>query len=194
MNLHLGCGNIFLDGFTNVDLFIPGYSFLAKDRPDLVSLNRTTLDHYYKHPYTTDGPVDRLCVVDCFMDARIIDPPEGHVDQIVAAQLLEHFTPAEAKQALRNWCRLLKPGGTLVVDVHDFPKLLLEFDWNFGKQNDYYYRMIFGSYKNEYACHKDGYDEEKLRGMLLEAGFSQVRDLGNILGHDYPTLTFEARK
>lgn len=195
MNIHLGTGDVYLDGFVNVDVPIPGYSFLARERPDLVERNRTTLDHYYRYPYITTGPVDRLCVADVFMDARALKFSDECAELIVAVQVLEHFTPAEAPQVLREWHRVLRPGGRLFVDTIDFPHLAkLAIESEDPEMEAYYFRMIFGSHKNEYASHKDGYTGRKLLELLLAAGFGNVRDVGNPLNHPYPSLAFQATK
>ena len=55
LRLHVGCGTVYLDGYVNLDLEVPGYSFLASERPDLVAVNRTTVDRYYKHDETRDS-------------------------------------------------------------------------------------------------------------------------------------------
>ena len=48
LKLHVGCGTVYLDGYVNLDVEVPGYSFLATERPDLLERNRTTVDRYYK--------------------------------------------------------------------------------------------------------------------------------------------------
>lgn len=45
--LHLGNGTVYLDGWINIDL----HGSLAKDRPDLVKHNLTTIENYYKYPF-----------------------------------------------------------------------------------------------------------------------------------------------
>ena len=48
LKLHVGCGTVYLDGYVNLDVEVPGYSFLAAERPDLMERNRTSVDRYYK--------------------------------------------------------------------------------------------------------------------------------------------------
>lgn len=195
MKLHLGNGDVFLEGYCNCDLGIEGYSFLASDRPDLVEKNRTTFDHYYKNLYSREGPrKDRLCVCDRFMDARQLLFPPQSVDEILMVQLFEHFDRWEVRQVLSECRRVLKPTGTLVIDVPDFEgvvrELLVQAD---EASKEYYYRMVFGSQKNPGAYHKDGYSEAKLTTVLEANGFPEVWNLGNILMHPYPSVTVGAR-
>ena len=195
MKIQVGTGDVYLEGFVNTDVHIPGYSFLARERPDLVEVNRTTFEHYYKHPYSLTGPLDRLCVADAFMDARALTFSDECCEFLVAVQVLEHFTPCEALKALREWRRVLRLGGTLFVDTLDFLGLAtLAMTDSSPDEEEYFFRMIYGSHKNAYACHKDGYSHRKLTELLLLAGFDGVRSLDNPLGHPYPSLTFEAKR
>ena len=198
MKLHIGCGHIYLDpadGWTNVDIAIPGYSFLAAYRPDLVAENGTTVNHYYTRPYRRDGIVaERLCGADAFIDTRGLELPNNSVDEILVVQLLEHFSREEAKHVLNEWYRVLRPGGRLVVDTPDLEGLAREFLAEHEGRREYYYRMIFGSQKNPGAYHKDGYSLGKLIACLAIAGFVRIEDLGNPFGHPYPALTVGASK
>jgi hypothetical protein len=200
MRLHLGCGDVYLVDeeipWINIDLMIPGYSFLATERPDLVEHNATTLDRYYKHPYTTVGPLlNRLCVADAFMDVRYLLYGSETVEEILSVQILEHFDFAETAAVLREWYRVLRRGGLLCVDVPDFEALsFLLAAQNTEDAKEYYYRMIFGSQKNVHAYHKNGFTEARLFSALSGAGFDQITRTPNFLNHPYPSVTMSALK
>lgn len=52
-------------------------------------------------------------------DARSIPLPDGCADGVAMLDVIEHLTPAEQGDALREVRRLLRPGGTFLV--HTFP-------------------------------------------------------------------------
>lgn len=199
MKVHVGCGDVYLDGYVNVDLEIPGYTFLSHERPDLVEQKRTTTDNYYKVEYTLEDfqkPKALECVVDRYgsmMDLDTLFEPDS-VDEVRAVQCLEHLTRDEAKRALGVFHRILKPGGVVHVDVPDFEEtvrqLLAQPD---EASKEYYYRLVFGSQKNEWSLHKDGHSFPKLKWMLEAVGFQDVRELPNAI-HMYPAVIAEARK
>ena len=190
--LHLGVGNAYIKGYTNIDLYIPGYSFLASERPDLVKKNRTTLDRYYKNSYPSQ-PQDFECVADRFADITTLDYPEDSIHEIICIQTFEHLSRQEASQALTCWHKILKPGGRLLIDVPDFEKLILLYlAQRTEVDREWHYRMIFGSQKNEGAFHKDGYSLCKLYEMLEAHGFKNIRVRNN--GHPYPAIVMEASK
>ncbi len=199
MRLHLGCGTVYLDGFVNIDIWRDGFSFLASERPDLVSTNRTTFDRYYKKEVAKDEIMDkqkepRYVVADRFYDITNLDYPPASAELVVCVQTLEHLTKEEVDRALRNWNALLKPRGVLHIDVPDFEttaKLLLA--QKSEEDKEWYYRLIFGSQKDNFSFHKDGYSEEKMRRILTLHGFRDIRRLRDTR-HFYPSIIMECVK
>jgi len=205
LKLHVGCGTVYLDGYVNLDVPVEGYSFLARERPDLMERNRTTVDRYYKKDETRESLEARaaqeaerretqFCVVDAYADATRLPYKPGTVDEIRSVQCLEHLPMAEAPRVLRYWYGLLKPGGVLHVDVPDFEEtarqLLQQPD---EASKDWYYRLVYGSQKNEYAYHKNGFSPARLERLLRETGFREVRHLPNTI-HFYPVTIAEGVK
>jgi SAM-dependent methyltransferase len=199
LKLHVGCGTVYLDGYVNLDVEVPGYSFLASERPDLLERNRTTVDRYYKVEETREtlegGPRgEQHCVVDRYADLRALPYERDTVDEIRSVQSLEHLDMREGPRVLRHWRDLLRPGGLLHVDVPDFEEtarqLLAQPD---EPSKEWYYRLVYGSQKNAYAFHKNGFSPARLEWMLREAGFREVRHVPNTI-HFYPVAIAEAVK
>jgi cyclopropane fatty-acyl-phospholipid synthase-like methyltransferase len=190
---------VYLDGYVNLDVEVPGYSFLASQRPDLVEVNRTTVDRYYRHEESQatleHGPArPQACVVDRYAAVEALPYPPGSVDEIRSVQVLEHVDMKQAPVVLRHWYETLKPGGLLHLDVPDFEEtarqLLAQPD---EASKDWYYRLVYGSQKNAYAYHRNGFSPARVERLLREAGFREVRHLPNTL-HFYPVVIAEAIK
>jgi len=49
---------------------------------------------------------------------------DGSVDEIRASHILEHFGHREVPEVLKEWVRVLKPGGVLKIAVPDFDYLV----------------------------------------------------------------------
>jgi len=199
IRLHVGCGTVYLDGYVNIDVEVPGYSFLAPERPDLLERNRTTVDRYYKQEESQatleHGPRSpQACVVDRYAPIGALPYPPDSVDEIRSVQVLEHVGMKEAPVVLRHWHSLLKPGGFVHVDVPDFEEtarqLLAQPD---EAAKDWYYRLVYGSQKNAYAFHKNGFSPARLEWLLREAGFREVRHIPNTI-HFYPVTIAEGIK
>lgn len=57
---------------------------------------------------------------------------DGSVDEVFAGHVLEHLDWEEGQAALREWRRVLRPGGTLGVVVPDFREIVLRYLANDG--------------------------------------------------------------
>jgi len=172
---------------------------LASERPELVASNRTTLDKYYKEEFTKNDLIvkrkePRYVVADRFLDITSLDYDRDSADLIVCVQTLEHLTPNEVGRALTNWHSILRPGGILHLDVPDFEetaRLLLAQKEE--KEKEWFYRLIFGSQKDDFSFHKDGHSEEKLRRILATYGFRGIKRLPDTR-HFYPCVIVECSK
>ena len=60
-------------------------------------------------------------------DLHAIPLPDGHADSAYAIHVLEHFHRYETEDVLREWVRILKPGGKLIVEVPCLDKVLRHF-------------------------------------------------------------------
>jgi len=199
IRLHVGCGTVYLEGYVNIDVEVPGYSFQAAARPDLLERNRTTVDRYYKRGETQAtlerGPREaQACVVDRYARIDALPYAPDSVDEIRSVQVLEHVGLNEAPRVLRHWHEILKPGGLVHVDVPDFEEtarqLLAQSDED---AKDWYYRLIYGSQKNAYAYHKNGFSPARLEWLLRRAGFRDVRHVPDTI-HFYPVAIAEGIK
>lgn len=60
-------------------------------------------------------------------DVRELPFCDGHADVVIASQILEHFEFKEGERALREWARVLKSGGELVVSVPNMDEVVRMF-------------------------------------------------------------------
>ena len=104
---------------------------------------------------------------------------------IYASHVLEHFDYKDKLPAtLKEWLRVLQPGGKLYASVPDLDtlaRLLLMKDRYSVPDRYMFMRMIFGGHTDEYDYHYVGLNADFLGSFLLEAGFTRVRrvrDLG----------------
>ena len=186
---HLGCGGVYLEGYTNAD--IEGLS--AIDHPDLVRQNTTTIVDYYAR---LNGdihalPTRRQTVVDVRSDAVRWAAMPYAIDKIVSVQLLEHFTPVEAITALRRWNSNLRRDGVLIVSVPDMRGTLELIERGDG-DTEFAIRHLRGRMGDKFNCHWAWYTTETLIELLEFMNFDKVFQLPNF--HFYPAVVVKAIK
>ena len=102
----------------------------------------------------------------------------GSFSEVYASHVLEHFDyKDELLATLKEWHRVLMPGGMLHVSVPDLDTLARLFVDRQRLNPDERYlvmRMIFGGHVDRYDYHMVGLNEEFLRGYLTAAGFAQA--------------------
>jgi predicted O-linked N-acetylglucosamine transferase (SPINDLY family)/predicted SAM-dependent methyltransferase len=99
--------------------------------------------------------------------------------EIYASHVVEHFDyNGELQNTLKEWQRVLAPGGKLYVSVPDIDILArLMLDKDKLEPNDRYavMRMIFGGHVDKYDYHYVGLNEEFLAFFMATAGFVKIR-------------------
>lgn len=98
------------------------------------------------------------------------------VDLIYASHVLEHFGRKQYVDVLREWHRVLKPGGVLRLAVPDFAacaKIYHERGLEDGLSG--LVGLICGGQRDAYDIHYMIFDEPFLSASLLDVGFSSTR-------------------
>jgi predicted SAM-dependent methyltransferase len=130
--------------------------------PGFVNVDRSDLPHLqYKAP---------LAPLPMF--------PDDAADLIYCSHAFEYLDRQEAIDALREWRRVLRPGGTLRLAVPDFEALVavyLETKHLSASLGPLYGRMEVRTPEPRLIYHRTVYDYESLRVMLEEAGLRRVR-------------------
>ena len=104
---------------------------------------------------------------------------DGTFAEVYASHVLEHFDYKDALvAALREWHRVLAPGGVLrlsVPDIDVLAHLLLQRHKLDVNQRFQVMRMMFGGHVDAHDYHLVGLNQEFLAGFLNAAGFHTVQ-------------------
>ena len=124
-------------------------------------------------------------------------------DLVYASHVLEHIPWFKTMPALREACRILKPGGALEVWVPDFARIVDAFragrcgdDWrkhNPGGDPWYWLNGRVFAYGPEPNWHKAVFDAHALRCRLEEAGFVRIEKLRQPRGYDHGPVNLGMR-
>lgn len=146
IRLHLGCGQIYLPDYINID-------FASTD-----------------HTFQTNS------VADAYADICQLQFPPHSIDEIRSHHIFEHFDRQTALALLCAWHTWLKTGGVLIIETPDFEasmRVMLDSRLSY-QEKQVTLRHIFGSHEAHWAYHYDGWYKEKFEHVLATLGFSNT--------------------
>lgn len=113
---------------------------------------------------------------DLVADVRHLDLlPSALYEEVLAQDILEHLPRADARPALLEWARLLRPGGLLRLRVPDLIGLLGLLGRRRALEEQHeLVQCLYGTQAYPGDYHLNGFTEVLLRHMLHDAGFTDV--------------------
>ena len=102
---------------------------------------------------------------------------DGTFAALYSSHVLEHLDyTGETQAGLREWCRVLAPGGRLYVSVPDLTALAKLFlaERLTTEQRFMVVRMILGGHVDAHDYHQMAFDFSLLEIFLREAGFDEI--------------------
>jgi hypothetical protein len=142
--LHLGCGDVYLPGYLNVD-YPPALGVASgTSRPDVEA------------------------------DIVSVDAPDATISEVRLHHVFEHFERAVGLALLVRWFDWLEPGGVLTVETPDFERGIEGFADRTASEQSLILRHLFGSQEAPWAVHRDGWSRRRFREVLGELGFEQI--------------------
>jgi predicted SAM-dependent methyltransferase len=99
---------------------------------------------------------------------------DSSADLLYASHLLEHVSHKHALATLREWVRVLKPGGVLRIAVPDFDALIHVYQEQ-GNDIRKIQKPLMGAQDYAFNFHMGMFTESYLTELLKEAGCKNVR-------------------
>lgn len=120
--------------------------------------------------------------------------PNNSVDFIYASHAMEHIPRSKLVKSLKDWYRVLKPGGVLRFGVPNFDKLIEVYQAS-ERNVDSIINQLMGS-EGEHDDHHTIWNLEYAKTILKETGFKEIRewDYKNIEHHDFKDKTSRIMK
>lgn len=156
--LHLGCGNKFFDGWVNADFF-------------------KNIKFWKKYPKRPDWMLDLRFSLNC---------EDNYWDGVFTEHTLEHLSPQQGQNLLKEILRTLKPGCWARLSVPDLKKYI---DYYCGKESHETFKRwptgaeAIWSLTQNYG-HFSVWDSALLSRFLYEAGFVNVKEVNFLEGTD----------
>ncbi|MDH4185908.1 MAG: glycosyltransferase, partial [Nitrospira sp.] len=128
LKLHLGCGEMYLPGYVNIDF----------------------------HP--AQHSIQQISKADMYADITQLRYSDATVDEIRLHHVFEHFERPVALRLLIEWYAWLKEDGTLIIETPDFHRCVQEYlNSVVFSDRMTILRHLFGSHEAKWAVHCDGW-------------------------------------
>ncbi|MFA5013926.1 MAG: class I SAM-dependent methyltransferase [Actinomycetota bacterium] len=171
---NLGCGNVPLLGFTNIDkYYYPGSPVPLTYKPLADTWNQ---DHP-ESPWV-------------YGDIVHLDFPDNTFDRVILVHVLEHVSMEHGNLAIKEAHRVCKLGGIVEIEVPDLTRACEMFPKVHITDSDFHpwYRvmgLLYGTTgcDGEGQFHLCGYSKEYLRFKLNERGFINIEEIPVGFGH-----------
>jgi len=114
---------------------------------------------------------------DMLLDLEKVPYPfeSNSVEEIIAKDILEHFSYRNTKKILEEWYRILKPNGIIYIQCPDLEAIALKVIFN----NSYDYSQIsywvYGGQDYKENTHKAGFTIRTLKKLLESIGFKILK-------------------
>jgi len=127
---------------------------------------------------------------------------DDSIDLIESHHMIEHLSFADTEKAFKEWHRVLRPRGILVITCPDITRLcvkwlkysMLNRIFPCPKKMDYLVRMFVGSQKNDGMFHKSVFDYKRLSRVLSRHGFAVEFSFAPFPQRPTPSMLVIARK
>lgn len=99
-------------------------------------------------------------------------PHDNIFTEVYASHILEHFGHADALNALREWVRVLKPGGRIRIAVPNFAYIAESY---LAGHPDRHAHYLFGGQVDPDDFHQTCFDEEHLTRLMEMVGLTEIK-------------------
>ncbi len=114
---------------------------------------------------------------DIVADAKEIPIRDNYYKEILAHSILEHFGKREHLNYLKEWYRVLKNGGKLVLSVPDVQRVAKKVLSTSHQKQYEAINLLYGEQDFKENTHKWGFTEKSLKATLEQIGFKNFKRL-----------------
>lgn len=132
----------------------------------------------------------KLPNIDLVMDLRELEIDSNSADMIISSDVIEHFGRWEVEALLKEWMRILKPGGKAMISTVDLGRTMDKYkDVPLNKWLD----AVYGGQKYPTDFHKCGWTKESFIDLFKKVGFV-TQGMKRFTLHRNPRMTIFAVK
>jgi SAM-dependent methyltransferase len=119
---------------------------------------------------------------DVISDLHKLTFEDASSDEILSIHVVEHFWRWEVVDILKEWVRVLKPGGKMVLECPNIKSACEQFLKDVkaagtGRESQKTMWVFYGDpgWKDPLMCHRWGYTPMSLASVMTEAGLVRIR-------------------
>ncbi len=124
---------------------------------------------------------------DILCDVKKLNFGRNEVDEILARDVLEHIPIAECESTLKEWHRVLKQDGKIIIQVPNIETIAKNIFLNGEQSNELHnsvidieyintmIKRIFGGEDYEGNFHNNGFTPETIKAILGKVGFREIK-------------------
>lgn len=131
---------------------------------------------------------------DLACDIRKLPFEDNSIDEIISLHVIEHFDWIECKSVLKEWHRVLKPNGLLILETPDLLETCKKFCDVSEEERFNMYGHIFAKPWIDGEIHKFLFTKNEIAKSLTEAGFTDITFTEPTRYTHQPNLRVEAKK
>lgn len=145
------------------------YRLIGSQKNQFLNLHlgcgNTHLENHINIDWRKTSATDVVC------DIRKLPYPDDSVSLIATYHVIEHLSRHDLPKALKEWHRVLSPGGKLLIEYPDFDELVKKYLDGDEKQLD----GIFALQRFQGDYHLFGYNFKRLKRLLEANGFTNIK-------------------
>lgn len=130
---------------------------------------------------------------DLVCDVKSLPYPPDSVDEILASDILEHFSFRETVNVLENWYKVLKPCGQLIIKTPNIDTIIDSYQVKRIPIEEMV-RKLYGNQDSENNVHYAGFNPSFLKTLLVSVGFKVVRIQEILDGGDWSNMAIRCQK
>ena len=134
-------------------------------------------------------PTDKV-IVDAKFDAKLIPYEDNSVDILRALHVIEHFHFYDGQKVLKEWNRVLKPGGMLLIETPDMLGSCKAFVDGDAELRNKLLGHFFAFPWEPGMTHYFLFTEDQMRAQLGWAGFGRMERIAPMSNYIIPGLEY----
>lgn len=133
------------------------------------------------------------CNPDLVCDIRKLPYGDNSVDRILGSDIIEHVGRLEVETVLKEWYRVLKPDGILIIKTPNVDTIIDAYQVKKISFEELV-RKLYGNQTYVEDTHRTGFNPENLKQLLVSVGFKIIKIEEILSNGDWSNMAVRCQK